>query len=91
MNPDIIITPKIQRYANCIARDNGYGRATAIKFEKQLKCPLISTRIEPGWRKKTTGDYVPFKYRLKSRGHGIFYQHAETTVVLPMEILEHLT
>ena len=91
MNEEIAITPEIQRYANSIARKNGYGTATKIEFVKQLRFPMVGERIESGYRKKTTGQYVTNSYRKLCRGKGLYYQHAQTTVSLPEEILKNFS
>ena len=74
----------IQRLANSVARKNGHGSATEILFEDVEK-PYIKSHTSRGYRKYTTGEYVPKKYLSNFGWKNTYYQHAQTTVVLPLK------
>lgn len=65
---------QIAQRANAIARKYGYGRATEIVISDKND---IIDAIAPGWRKKTTGEYVPNSYLRKFGWKNTFYQHME--------------
>lgn len=69
----------LKKLANSIARKHGCGSASSYKFG--LTDGIIShTRY--GYRKKSTGQYVPNAYRSKFGWKNTYYQHAETVVQL---------
>ena len=70
----------IQRLANSCARRNGYGKATAIRFEDFTV--VESTPF--GYRKKTTGQYVPRAYRSRFGWKNTYYQNAVCVVAAPL-------
>lgn len=74
---------KINRYANAIARREGCGSADEILFRPTLS-GYVSDHTPYGYRKKTTGEYVPNSYRSNFGWKNTYYQHAETVVVLPL-------
>lgn len=57
-----MITKEQQRKANSIARRHGYGRATTVIIGKEDR---VVSRVDYGYRKYTTGQYVPNAYRAK--------------------------
>jgi hypothetical protein len=71
--------PEIVRKANAIARKHGYGSATAIEIGTENK---VISHISCGYRKYTTGEYVPNKYRTNFGWKNTYYQHAETVVMV---------
>ena len=73
----------IQKIGNSIARQNGCGTADKIVF-KPVTCFFVSDHIDRGYRKYTTGQYVPKKYLSNFGWKNTYYQHAETTVALPL-------
>jgi len=73
------ITKDIQKKANAIARKNGYGTATSIVFGNENK---VISHICYGYRKNTTGEYVPNKYRSNFGWENTYYQSAETEVMV---------
>lgn len=75
----------IQKIANSIARRNGYGKATKIIFDPAVTAPCVVHRLDPGYRKYTTGQYVPKKYLSNFGWKNTFYQHAETTIAFPIK------
>lgn len=77
----------LQKLANIIARKKGYGTATKVLFSND-KEPFILYRKQPGYRKKTTGEYVPNAYLNHFGWKNTYYCHAETVVVLPLEIVK---
>ena len=76
--------PEIKRLANSIARKSGYGIATIIKIDHRLKSGTgkVISRTDYGYRKYTTGEYVPNAYRNKFGWKNTYYQNAETVVAL---------
>jgi len=71
------ITKEQKRLANCIARSHGYGKATEIIIGSKNR---IVSRTPYGYRKYTTGEYVPNKYRSNFGWKNTYYQRAETVV-----------
>lgn len=65
------------RKANAIARRAGYGRATRIILGLQNR---VLHHVHYGYRKVTTGEYVPKAYLNNFGWKNTYYQHAETTV-----------
>jgi len=70
---------KTQRKANVIARTAGYGTATEIVFGDEDK---VVSHTSYGYRKNTTGEYVPNSYRSNFGWKNTYYQHAATVVML---------
>jgi len=85
MKIDIEITRNIQRIANSFARQHGYGIATEVIVDNEVKAPYILERVEYGWRKNTTGEYVSNAYRNNFGWKNTFYQNAKTIVVIPYD------
>jgi len=78
------MTKEIQKLANSIARKNGYGTATKIKIDKRFKqgTGKIIGRVDYGYRKYTTDEYVNNSYMTKFGWKNCYYQNAETIVAL---------
>ena len=72
-------TPEQQKRANQIARQAGYGTATEIIFGDAEK---VVSHTSYGYRKETTGEYVPKAYLNNFGWKNTYYQHAETVVML---------
>jgi len=68
-----------KRRANQIARRFGYQRATKIVLGDEDK---VVSRTRHGYRKKTTGQYVPNAYLRNFGWKNTYYQHAETVVMV---------
>ncbi len=66
-----------QKFANKIARANGFHSATKIIFGCENK---ILDRTDYGYRKYSTGEYVPNAYRANFGWKNTYYQHAQTVV-----------
>ena len=79
-------TEDLQIIANSFARRNGYGRATKVTLSSTTKEPAIGETIRYGWRKKTTGEYVPNSYRSNYGWKNTYYQAAHCEVILPAAI-----
>lgn len=77
-----MITKKIQKFANSFARKHGHGRATSVKIGGQTR--IIAT-IPYGYRKYTTGEYVPNSYRANFGWKNTYYQHAICHVQISWE------
>ena len=69
----------LQQQANLIARTIGHSRATAIIYGGSDQV-VQSTR--PGYRKYTTGEYVPNSYRWNFGWKNTYYQHAVCIVAM---------
>ena len=68
--------------ANQIARQQGFGRATSIIVGDDSKV-IAHTRY--GYRKCTTGEYVPNAYRCKFGWKNTYYQAADCEVMVNIE------
>lgn len=71
------ITAQQQRKANAIARKAGYGTATTVIFGSEDR---VVEHTPYGYRKITTGEYVPHSYRNNFGWKNTYYQAAETVV-----------
>ncbi len=78
------ITPQQQRQANACARKCGHGRATTVILDSDISEPKLISHVAYGYRKNTTGEYVPNAYRNNFGWKNTYYQHAETTVAIPI-------
>jgi hypothetical protein len=67
-----------QLAANRIARKAGYGKATKIVHAGGE--PRVISHTKYGYRKTTTGQYVPNSYRNHFGWKNTYYQAAETVV-----------
>ena len=67
----------IIKKANIIARQAGYGWATKIIEGNQDR---VVSHVDYGYRKNTTGEYVPNAYRNNFGWKNTYYQAAETVV-----------
>lgn len=74
----------IQRLANSIARKHGHGRATSIVVGSENR---VVSSTPCGYRKKTTGEYVPKKYLANFGWKNTYYQHAECVVEIDRNCL----
>ena len=66
-----------RQQANRVARAAHYGRATAIILGT---CNRVCYHTAYGYRKCTTGEYVPRAYRANFGWKNTYYQWAETIV-----------
>jgi len=73
------LTPELQRYANSIARKQGCLRATYIIFGDRDR---VISHTRYGYRKYSTGEYVPLAYLNNFGWKNTYYQHAITIVML---------
>lgn len=64
--------------ANAIARANGYGMAT--KITRDSGPSRVVSHVPYGYRKNTTGEYVPNAYRCNFGWKNTYYQNALTEV-----------
>jgi len=80
------VTALQSRLANSIARQSGYGTATSIVFGNQNR---VLSHTPYGWRKKSTGQYVPQSYRARFGWKNTYYQSAETIVEIAVEQKGH--
>jgi hypothetical protein len=74
---------EIQYIANVCARKEGFNAATKITF-KNIKNPEIIETKQFGYRKYTTGEYVPNAYRAKFGWKNTYYQNVVCVVALPL-------
>jgi len=68
--------------ANQIARDFGTNRATEIVIGNESK---VISYTSFGYRKKTTGQYVPTTYLSNFGWKNTYYQHAICKVMVNIE------
>ena len=68
-----------QRKANAIARAAGYGKATHIIYGDTEG---VIHHTPYGYRKSTTGEYVPNAYRSNFGWKNTYYQYAITVVMV---------
>ena len=74
----------LQTKANAIARKARCGSASEILIGNERR---VVKHIRYGFRKYTTGEYVPNKYRANFGWKNTYYQHAITTVsILPEDL-----
>lgn len=77
----------LQKFANSIARQCRCGSATTIVAGTQNR---VVKHVRYGYRKYTTGEYVPNAYRANFGWKNTYYQNAETTVeidILPTDYI----
>ncbi len=77
------VTPEQQKTANRVARAARCGRATTIILSADCKEPRVVSHTPYGYRKRTTGEYVPNRYLANFGWKNTYYQNAETVVELP--------
>lgn len=77
-----MIMRTLQQRANSFARKCGYGTATEI-ISIDANEPTIIKRIVYGYRKNSTGEYVPNSYMRKFGWKNCSYQYAVTVVGIP--------
>lgn len=80
------ITNSQKTYANAIARKNGCGRATEIRINPNITEGRVVGHTRYGYRKYTTGAYIPNAYRANFGWKNTYYQNAETIVEIPASI-----
>jgi hypothetical protein len=80
------MNPIITKLANSAARKAGCGRATTIVFGPTEE-PKVIDRTRGGYRKHTTGEYVPNAYLRKFGWKNTYYQNAGCTVEIPNRYL----
>lgn len=74
---------KIQKLANSFARKHGWGRATEVIIDSEITVPEIRETLSYGYRKYTTGEYVPKKYLSNFGWKNTYYQHAVCVIAMP--------
>ena len=79
-------TITVQKLAKTIARAAGYGSATEIQLVDGGQ-PHVAKHTRYGYRKNTTGEYVPNSYRNNFGWKNTYYQQAETVVALPLGVV----
>ena len=70
---------ELQTMANQVARRHGYLRADRILWGDRT---TVVEHISFGYRKCTTGEYVPLAYLKNFGWKNTYYQKAHTTVML---------
>jgi len=84
MKSTLMTNEDYQKLANSIARKNRHGRATKIIFG--IRSGVVDGK-RSGYRKCTTGQYVPNAYRNNFGWKNTYYQYAECVVELPSRLL----
>lgn len=77
----------LKKLANIVARGHGKGKATTVKIGQGTK---ILTTVSYGYRKKTTGEYVPASYLAKFGWKNTYYQPSVCCVQLDWRIAKKL-
>lgn len=72
-----LVSPEIKFTANVVARRHGHGKATKIILGNTNR---VVDHTPYGYRKYTTGQYVPKAYLSKFGWKNTYYQSAETIV-----------
>lgn len=81
------VPPHVRKVANIVARQYGYGSATEIRCSTTgPDAPRVLHHTPYGYRKNTTGEYVPNRYRSNFGWKNTYYQAAETVVAVPVEM-----
>lgn len=80
------IPAHVRKMANIVARQSGYGSATTVVCTTSGPIrPRVISHTRYGYRKNTTGEYVPNRYRNNFGWKNTYYQPAETVVAIPVE------
>lgn len=80
------IPAHVRKMANIVARQAGFGSATTILCPTTGPiAPRVIHHTPYGYRKNTTGEYVPNRYRANFGWKNTYYQRAETVVAIPVE------
>lgn len=82
--------PQIVRKANSIARAEGCGRATHFEIVEDEPSRVVA-HTPYGYRKWTTGEYVPKAYIYNFGWKNTYYQHAQTFVAINRQEVENVT
>ena len=77
------VTREQQRAANVAARKAGFGWATDVRVNPEITEARVVAHTPYGYRKNTTGQYVPTSYRSNFGWKNTYYQNAETVVEIP--------
>jgi hypothetical protein len=77
------MNPCITKLANSCARRARCGKATEIVFA-DVPEPVVTERVRFGYRKHSTGEYVPRAYLRKFGWKNTYYQPAVTKVAIPL-------
>jgi hypothetical protein len=77
----------LQQFANAFARSEGMGKATEVVPAVGDKTEIIRT-VECGYRKITTGEYVPNAYRNNFGWKNTYYQSLVCVVAVPEHIMQ---
>jgi len=84
--------PDIQTFANAAARHFGCGRADHIivcEMENPKSRSKLVNHVSYGYRKYTTGEYVPNKYLANFGWKNTYYQCAVTTIGVSKDVAKH--
>lgn len=76
----------LKSFATAVARGFGCGRADEIVIGD---ANTVRSHTRCGWRKNTTGEYVPNAYLRNFGWKNTFYQHAHTIVTVTREAFDH--
>jgi len=75
------VISEIKTKSNSFARKNNFGKATKlVKGENDFE---IVNSTQFGYRKYTTGEYVPNAYMNKFGWKNCYYQNAECVIAIP--------
>lgn len=76
----------VQNIANAISRAAGFGVCTELQFTHCENPKIYHTKY--GYRKYSSGEYVPMAHLRNFGWKNTYYQSAEVTVFVPLYIVE---
>ncbi|NCU38995.1 hypothetical protein EOL96_08230 [Candidatus Saccharibacteria bacterium] len=74
----------LKQAANAFAKQDGWNRATAVKAAETEE-PSMGECTRYGYRKRTTGEYVPNAYLANFGWKNTYYQNAVSEVSVPID------
>lgn len=74
----------VQNAANAYAKECGWSRATAMKAA-EIAEPVTGDCRQYGYRKFSTGEYVPNSYITNFGWKNTYYQHAVFETIVPID------
>ena len=75
----------LKQAANAFVRTYFPGSISTELTVSLDETPTIVRSVSPGYRKKTTNEYVPKKYLSNFGWKNTYYQHAVNEVLVPIE------
>jgi hypothetical protein len=79
----------LRQYANAVARENGSAKATGVTPIEDSREPRVIESSSACYRKTTTHEVVPNKYRLNFGWKNTYYDPAVCLVGVPKFIIHY--